>query len=313
MSAVTKTKEVLFSQYGHLIRAENPEFDSERGVYVSSLMSNYPIMIKDDKNQRRFIRRIKVPYLGNITLDEKLRPVINETTEYSEVNQRLEKFLQIWTDQAEKLVMKTTADLLVRLPEIQMPLSPLRVIINRMWRRGKFEDEEMDIARPRAKATRHRKYLRLLQEIDLVKREDDVWVPGDDFLKVRTKIRSQREGREKLLAIVLRKGYAVLRQAFDIGNFERVMKVENIIYLHETEENRQIFRDVRTVETDLRRFYRDKVNPMDTESTLVDLSEIGAIIQEDDFFAGREHIRSDIITEKTMQPSLESQWLASFA
>lgn len=313
MSAITRTREVLYSGYGHLIRAEEPEFDKSRNVYVSKLVSNYPIMIRDDRENRRFIRRIHVPYLGKITLDDKLLLISRETTDYSDVNSQLQKFLDIWTDQAEQLVAKTTSDLIVQLPEVQTTFTPLRVLINRLWQNEVIKEKDIHYGRSKDRVDRHRKYLQLLEEIDMVKKVDNEWIPGPDFLKVRSKIESLPEGRAKILSIALQKRYSILKQVFDIGNFERIMKIENVVYLPETEENRQIFRDVKTIQSDLRWYYRGRVNPMYVQSTLINLHEIGAIDKEDNYFAGQESIRADIITEKARQPSLESRWLAAIA
>jgi hypothetical protein len=313
MSALRTVKEYLLTHYGHLVHASEPVFNEEESSHISKLYSSYPITIRDDKGMRRFVRYIDVPYLGEIVLTEKLYLRSSKTTTRKELNKRLTEFLRIWTENAENLVLSATADLVANLPIIPVVLNPVKVIVEQLWNNNKINDSQLKIARTKDKAARYRKYLELMKGIGLVQRHESSWLPGEDFTKIQSQIRRLDEGRTKIFAIILKRRYIALKQVFDIKNLERVIKIENAVYMPEIEEKKAVYRDIRSVGSDLYRFYNDRVNPQEISSTLRDLVEVGAVVSEKDLFAGDDNIRSEVISNKASQPSVQSRWLAAYA
>lgn len=309
MSVETRTKEYLIGHYGHLIHAENPVFDTDRNVYIARLHSSYPIMITDDRSDKRFIRYIRVPYLGEIVLNEKMNVVRDDTTDYATVNELLTKFLRIWADDAEEYVMRASAKKIVKLPWIPTVLNPVKEIIDQLWRHSKLEQRIIDMGQSKGQAGKYKRYLKLLEEVGLVRYYEGIWYPGNEFNKIQSQVSDIQEGREYVFGIILEKRYKVLKHAFQVRNLEGLMKIENAVYLPEIKEDRQLFREPKSLVKDLQRFYDDRFNLMQVESKLLELSEVGAIEAEDDLFAGNNEIRSGIIYEKSKAPDIESKWL----
>lgn len=312
MSATRVVKEYILTHYGHLVQAFEPDYSKQDERHISKLFSHYPVTIRDDRGNRRSVRYVEIPYLGEIVLNDELHLDRSGTTSREDVNSRIGEFLRLWTESAENLVLSATSDKIAKLDLVPYVLNPIKVIVTQLWNHDRIDEVEIDAAQSKTRAARYRQYLSLLEGIDLVRKHEDTWYPGDDFNKVQSQISKLNNGMTRIFSIILARRYSSLKQVFDITNLERIIKIENSVYLPEIEEQNGLFRDAKSIGADLARFYDDKVNHLEIESILVSLNDVGVVEEDNDLYAGVDKIRSDIIKKKKSMPSLQSKWLTAY-
>lgn len=310
----TRPEEVVqnyaFSNYGNLILIDNPVFDDEERVYVSNIRSDYPLMIKDDRDpERRRMHILKIDTLGTLALDQELQILKDRTTSRDECIKNLGLFFQLWKRRAEEIIVGASSDYLVRISRFRHFFDPIDSILLALWDNQKICDVEIDFARLGVRRKKIRLYLKLLEGLELVREIDDGYAEGNAFVSLRHEITDERKFRDKLLSLIIKERYPTLRDIFKLTILEPTIHVDSSIYIPELEVEGSVYRSMESIKAEYEYYYERKINTLDLRLILERLEEAQAIKREGKYYSGNEELLGKMLKVKRNLPPLSIKLL----
>lgn len=295
-----------FSHYGNLTLVDEPVYDESDKVYVSNIRSDYPIKIRDDEEPNRVrIQVLKIQNLGKITIDRQHRVIESKTTSREECNKRLIMIFNYWRNRAENIIIQASSDKLIKIPTIRHYFDPIEAFFVCLWDDGIIEHEEINAACSIERQTKLKRYLYMLEGLDVVRNIDRGYVVGNTFLATRQRARDKDECIDALLSYIIRKRYSVLRDVFNLRILEPHIHIDNCIYLPELELEHTIHRSYASIMLEYFEYYQRRINPLTLRRTLSDLERVGAIARDKNHFFGNDKLLRNMITLKKELPSLD--------
>ena len=229
MSAQTVVRKYAIQHYGNLISVGEPEFDSEGKVWVAELLSDYPRIIHDDRNpNERILKFLSLRRLGAIKIGENLEP-IDATPRETCVN-NLSGYLNMWQERAERIIVRASADNFANINDAQWVLGQIGTIIARLKWKNMILDNEIE-ALPINAASKLRKYLQLLEGLDIVTHNNNGYSYGNLFSELSAQTNNDFEMLSTaILSTIIKERYSALRETFGINQLESFIHVDSCYY-----------------------------------------------------------------------------------
>jgi len=298
-----------FSHYGNLILVDEPEFDEDENLYVSTLRSDYPLIIQDDRlPKKRTVRVLKIGNLGTISINSDNKIVKEKTSSRDDIIANLNLFFELWKERAETIVISASADNLVRISRLRHFFDPIDSVLIYLWDTHKMFDEDINTARLIGRRRKMRLYLNLLEGLEIVRRVEDGYVEGNMFLSLRDSAKNEEQFRDTVISHIIRERYSTLRDIFHLTILEPTIHIDNSIYLPELEAELTVYRSASSIERDYRYYYERRINPLDLKLTLKRLENAQAISRRGNHYSGNEKLLKEMITLKKSMPSLTGEF-----
>jgi len=280
-------KKHAIENYGDLIVADKPIFDENTKMWKVQLRSTYPRIIEDEKSKEIIIRFLNLKDLGSIEINEHLK--ITKATSNEICEHQLTSRIDLWKQQAEKIVVTASSEVFAKIAESIHVLNPLWLVLGEISKLDKtghdflLEREEIDQQR---RPWKIRQYLELLAELNIVRKVDNDYTYGNLYVTLLEQYgKDPRELQSVLLSHVIKSKYSTLRQVFGITQLEPFVHLANSYYwpsldaeklMHTTRSHLyQRFQD-----------YYNKVSSWDFNSKLSELTENGALQYENGYIIG---------------------------
>lgn len=304
--AVEQTvQKYLFEHYGHLILADTPVFDAKIQAYTSNLRSDYPIMVKDDRAPETKLLILKVDHLGAIYIDKEFRIIQGKTTSRDECIENLKLFFKLWLKRAEEIVVSSSAETLVNVSRFRHYFDPIDAILVSLCDYGRVSSEEIESARSSERLTKIRLYLELLEGLEIIRKTEGGYAPGNTFVSIREERPrlGEQEFRNVLLAHIIKERYPTLRDVFKLTILEPTIHVDSCIYLPEIEEEKPIYRSIESIHNDYREYYNKRIPILDLRLNLRRLENAKAIERDGHHYFGNEVLLREMVNmKKNMMP-----------
>lgn len=299
-----------FSHYGNLILVDEPIFDETEGMYTSNLRSDYPLMIRDDKQPERMtIHVLKIDSLGAIYLDKEYKVVKGRTTSREGCIETLKLFFKLWKKRSEEIIVSASANNLVRISRFRHYFDPIDSVLISLWDYGRVHDAEIEHARFTDRRRKMRRYLELLEGLQIIRRSEDGYSPGNVFVSVRHKQPDEEKFRDAILSYIIRERYPTLRDVFKLTILEPTIHIDSCIYLPELEVETSIYRVIESIIGDYERYYHRRINPLDLRLILKRLENADAIDREGKHYFGNEQLLKKMIAMKKELPPVSMELL----
>ena len=136
----------------------------------------------------------------------------------------------MWQERAERIIVKASSDNLANINEARWVLGKIGTIISRLKLNNAILDSELD-ALPTKEARKLRRYLQLLEGLDIVNHKDDGYSYGNMFTELSFKAKNDFEKLSTaILSYIIKERYSALRETFGISQLETFVHVDSCYY-----------------------------------------------------------------------------------
>lgn len=298
MNPRKEVQRFVFGNYGNLILASDPKYEESTQIWESELQSNYPRVIHDDKySDRPVVRFVALRNLGYIRFDDNTKVI--SATPRDECTRALEAQLTILRQRAERIMVRASAYQLAQPEGVRHVLSPIVIIINNLL--NPYRERPIlrhDQIRGEDNAEKLIQYLKLLEELEIVRQVQDGYTYGNTFSIILDVNRGDHEKLKlAILSHVIREKYAVLREAFDITQIVPYINLDNCYYWHAIEAGKVLYTRRSTLR-DRHIDYYGLVSELSFNSRLTELLDVGALKQEGSYCYANEELFQNMLQMK---------------
>ncbi len=241
LQQVTKeARRHVLSHYGNLLSVDEAFFDEEEKLWKVKVRTDYPRLIRNDSPEERFVRTLLIRDLGIICLNEEMKVLKNRCTPRSECVNILRTRLKTWEERAENIVVKTSALQLANTGIAHVFLNPISTILANFLEENTTVITLEEIEKLK-KTERYFQWIRLLEDLALVRKEDEGYTYGNMFTELRRQKPENRQFLTHALAYVIRERYSVLKEVFKLKQFETLVHLDSCYYRPALEARRVIY------------------------------------------------------------------------
>jgi hypothetical protein len=298
--------------YGHLISVDAPIYDERKGLYISNLHSDYPLVIKNEKPpERKTWHFLEISSLGHITSDKNGKIIKERTTSRDECIRNILSFFKLWKRRAEEIVVYATSDKLVKGLRWYHFLDPIDEIVDQLWESECIDEFEIDYGRSRKRRKKTRQYLALLEGLKIVTRRNGNYFEGNLAITARNEAKGdKRYFRDLLVSTVLKERYSTLRDVFHLTILDPVVRVDNTVYIPEIETEVRIYRTFNSIRRDFKHYYNYWMNKNALKRNLEQLVDFGIIKRKGPYYFGDRDLLGIMIEKKKELGSINKALMA---
>jgi len=286
-----KSREYLLNHYGNLLSIDEPTFNEKEKLWRVKLKADYPRLIKNDNPEERFVRTLQIKDLGTLCVNEKMIVVKEFSTSRSECVEILRERLKTWEERAENIIVKASALQLANTGIAQVFLNPIRTILSNF-----LEEETTVISFEELEGLResYLKWVRLLEDLQLVRREQDGYTYGNIFTEMRRKAKDDQEFLTHVLAYVVRERYPLLKEVFHLRQFETLVHLNSCYYRPALEAERILFLRAESLFSRYVAQYRIR-SRLELRAALLELCNSDALKKRNEYYFGNEELFPEML------------------
>lgn len=241
LQQVTKeARKHVLCHFGNLLSVDEPVFDEQEGLWAVKLKTDYPRLVKNDEPEERYVRTLLITDLGTLWVNDDLKVLKNRSTSRKECVVTLRTRLRTWEERAEKIVVKTSAFQLANTGISRVFLRPISTILANFLQEETtiIPFEELERLR---KTERYFQWIHLLEDLELVRQEEEGYKYGNMFTELRRRFSDDQDFITHVIAYVIRERYPVLKEVFNLKQFETLVHLDSSYYTPALEARRIIF------------------------------------------------------------------------
>ncbi|WGM89401.1 MAG: hypothetical protein IAX21_06490 [Candidatus Bathyarchaeota archaeon] len=226
--------------YGNLISVDEPKFDVKGKTWIAELKSDYPRIICDDRcPNERIVKFLSLRRLGTVQVQEDLQN-INATSRDICV-QNLSGYLDLWQKRAERIIVTASADNFADIGEVKWVLGKIGTIISHLQWNKAICDFEINLLSTK-EAEKIRKYLKLLESLEIVKYAEKRYSYGNMFTELVFQTGNDPQKLSKaILSYIIKTRYSALREVFNITQLDPFVHVDSCYYRPALEADELIY------------------------------------------------------------------------
>jgi len=301
MSVVEEVRKYAIRHYGNLISVGEPEFDARTRTWLTELKSDYPRIIHDDRSpNERILKFLSLRRLGIIKLGENLQPI--EATSRETCVQNLSTFLDMWRERAERIIVRVSSDHFAQINEAQWVLAKVGMIVLNLLQKEIILEGEIASHHP-TEEDKIRRYLKLLEGLDLVRQIDEGYTYGNLFTELRRQTSNTQEFKTVILSHIIRERYSTLKESFGISQLETFVHVDSCYYRPALEAEKLLYWTADSIIDHYTKLYGRK-SPLRITYILGELVNVKALEREDKYYFGNEELFSQMLDLKSEMTEL---------
>lgn len=299
-----KAREHVLRYYGNLLSINEPIFDNREKLWKVKMKTDYPRLIKNDDPEERFVRTLRIRDLGTLLVNEDLIVIRDRSTSRSECARTLRNRLRTWEDRAENIIVKTSAFQLAKTGIARVFLNPISTILANFLQQESaiISFKELDYLR---KTQRYLQWIRLLEDLQLVCKNEEGYVYGNMFTEIRRKVKDDGEFLTHAFAYVIRERYPMIKEVFNLRQFEPLVHLDNCYYRPAIEAKRVLYRKAESLFNLYLAQYKHR-SKIELPAVLLELRNSQALKQKGKYYHANEEL-----FEKMIQMSEEFITLSS--
>lgn len=306
MSAETVIQRFAYTEYGQNIFVDSPSFDSESRLYFSNIRSKLPVFIHDDRFPGEYkVRVLKIDSLGKIFLNEDFQIIPQLTTNREKCYTNLETLLKNWRNRIENIIVTSSSNEFAKIKEFRNHFGKIEMLVDHLLEFGEIKNHQLTRHMPTKDQNKLRRYLSMLEGIELVRKVDTGYLSGNVLIGLSKKFENDDEQLQiAILSHIIRNRYSTLKQVFNLNILESTIAIDNVLYYPEIELGDPIYRKRASIQRSYKFHYKKNINPLHLTKILKRLERCGAIKRDGANFFGQDHLREDMITKKENEPPL---------
>jgi hypothetical protein len=286
-----KSKEYVLHNFGNLVLPDTPVFDEKEKVWKVKLSSDYPRLIKNDIPEERFVRTLAIRDLGTIMLNEKLLILQDVSSSRVDALEALKIRLRTWADRAENIIVKSSASQLASTGIANVFLNPIRTILSAFLQEEDYviSFEELENSR-----NNYLKWIILLEELQLVRKEQEGYVYGNMFTELLRKSQNT-DFMKSVLAYVIRERYPLLKEAFKVRQFETLVHMDSCYYLPAIEARTILCQKSESLFKRYFMQYNKRKSELELRASLLELCNSEALCRKNNYYLGNKELFEDML------------------
>ena len=302
MSVVEEVRRYTRQHYGNLISVGEPEFNARTRTWAAELKSDYPRIIRNDRApNKRILKFLSLRQLGKIELGENLQPI--EATPRNTCIQNLSSFLDVWQERAEKIIVKASSDSFAQINEAQWVLAKVGMIISNLLQKNIILNSEI-ASNPPKEENKIKRYLGLLEGLDLVEKEPEGYTYGNLFTELlKAKENNIQEFKTAVLSHIIRERYFTLKESFGISQLETFVHVDSCYYRPALEAEEILYWTRDSIISSYMKIYGRK-SPLRIAYIIGELVNAKALEHEDKYYFANKTLFSKMINMKNEMSEL---------
>jgi len=285
------------SHYGNLISYSKPKYNPEKEIWTAELRSDYPRIICDDRSpSQRILKFLSLGRLGEIRLGKDLQP-LDSTTSREICIQNLTSLLDMWRERAERIIIMVSSDNIARLNEAQGILAKIGMITTNLLRRDLISEEEIMSLTPKERR-KIRRYLKLLEGLDLVRKRNKDYTYGNLFAELQKQTEGDvQEFKTAILSHIIKNRYSALRDNIRITQLEPFIHLNSCYYRPTLEAERILYWKSDSIINRYMKFFGRR-SSLRIRYILEELVNVEALKYEDNYYFGNEELFSQMLDLK---------------
>ncbi|MGA3193138.1 MAG: hypothetical protein ABSD73_11615 [Candidatus Bathyarchaeia archaeon] len=286
-----KSREYVLSHYGNLLSIDEPVFSERERLWKVKLKTDYPRLIKNDNPEERFVRTLLIKDIGTVCVNEEMAIVKDCSTSRSQCVGTLRTRLKTWEERAESIIVKTSAIQLAGTGMAQVFLNPIRTILSNF-----LEEETTVISFEELEALRENylKWVRLLEELQLLRKEQEGYTYGNIFTEMRRKAKDDSEFLTQVLAYVVKERYPMLKEVFHLRQFETLVHLDSCYYMPALEAEKILLLRAESLFNRYIAQYRAR-SKLELRAGLLELCNSDALKKKNEYYFGNERLFQEML------------------
>lgn len=287
--------------YGNLISVGEPEFDKSEKQWVAELLSDYPRIIHDDRHPNdRTLKFLSLRRLGFVRVGANLATSSITATSRDDCVDNLTSYLRMWQARADRIIIRASSDNLARTNSAQVFLGKIGTIVSRLRSKDMIFDSEID-AFPPKEAARMRRYLELLEGLEIVSHKDKGYSYGNMYTQLCSGVKDSTELSTVILSHIIKERYSALKEAFGISQLEPVAHVDSLYYRPAIQADELMYWKFDSFERSCKMFYPNRSKICFRLPFILDeLVNVQALKFEDNLYFGNDALWKEIRKEADM-------------
>jgi phage anti-repressor protein len=196
--------------------------------------------------------------------------------------------LKSWEDKAENIIVQTSAYQLANTSTAHIFLHPISTIL------ANFLEEETDFIlveeiEKLRKTERYYQWMHLLEDLQLVRREENGYKYGNMFTELRRQVEDDQQFLTHVLAYVIRERYPVLKEVFQLKQFETLVHLDSCYYRPALEARKVLFQRAESLYNRYVADYKYRSRFM-LPIVLFELCKSQALKQKDEYYFANDEL-----------------------
>jgi len=286
-----KSREYVLSNYGNLLSVDEPVFNEKEKLWKVKLKTDYPRLIKNDNPEERFVRTLLIKDLGTICVNQEMAVVKDCSTSRSECVGALRTRLKTWEERAENIIVRTSSLQLASTGMAQVFLNPIRTVLSNFLEEKTtvISFEELETLRES-----YLKWVRLLEDLQLLRKEEEGYTYGNIFTEMRRKAKDDSEFLTQVLAYVVRERYPMLKEVFHLRQFETLVHLDSCYYRPALEAEKILFLRAESLFNRYITQYRVR-SKLELRAGLLELCNSDALKKKNEYYFGNEDLFQEML------------------
>lgn len=267
--------------------------NKEEKKFVGNLSCVFPRIIMDDKKQERYIKFLRFDNLGKMVLEgEKF----TYETEQEQITNRVIEDLKQLTIRTEQIVLGSIYDKLSNIAMIRTSLNPIYSILKKVYE-GNFKKTEL-LKVPNQKREKHKRYLKFLCELNVLRERDSDYSEGNHFIELRKALDKEDDKLilDKVFGMTIRDGKNYLFNNLNFNILKPFIRISNVYYLSSALVGEVINMNRKTFYLRYLDYYDLNTPEYKFESYLDQLNK-AKILKEEEYVFGYKDIFSSVINK----------------
>ena len=245
------------------------------------------------------LRFISMDNIGKIVFDKDFH--VMQATTRGECGDRIWDRLDLWREQAERIMVEASADQLSMARGADQLLSPIITILDNLRSplHGRPVINRDDVA---SIGPNGLKYLSLLEDLGIVKSipEEKEWTYGPLFTTLQEKASEKQMSFERtVFAHILKKRYPAIRDILHIGIFEKIIHLDSCYYWLALDAEKPVSTQRENLFARYRVQYDDEdEDDFSLNSKLQELARVHALKVDGDYCIAEEGILKEMLVLK---------------
>lgn len=284
-------------------------------VYRVPIEAKYPRVLFDKNTDKpKKVRYMRFLNIGEIKVDINNGEII-EKPRYHEIRNEIKSNLDFIRINVQKALIIAGSEQFAKLPFSEHMHSPIIDIISYLLINDKMEFSPENLTINKTEFERYLKLINFLVDIDLLKIEDDIIVPGNIFIEIESQFDDISDQLAKAMAYYFIKGYN------DIPSIHQVLgphlTIAGFVYQQSIEYDETVPVRYNEISSLIQLIYGKDIMQIKIPRYLIQLEGVGLVINKlqnkEQVWYPNEDIFENIIQQDTMISPIKRMFIDSTA
>jgi hypothetical protein len=292
-----QARRYALENYGNLVFAEEPRYDSFLEKYIVNLSVHYPRLIVNDATDERIVNVLTLQKICQLHYNAS--GAIVHPPKRGDCLKGLNESLNLWNERIERIVTKAASNELAGVQTVHHFLNPIEVIMNWIYHYNALTDEDIeDLTR----MERYWDWINLLKSLDILTQWEGKFGLGSTGQGLREHSRGKDELVRNVISYILSERYSYLEEIMNIKVLSTLIHANSCYYRYCIDADRVVKKNPRSIHEQYERIY-GKRSYVEFFNSLMELSKGRVIKYEKPFFTANEEI-FDRINLMKIEPSI---------